>query len=124
VFGQERSPEDYARLAGSYAININLTMRTSGVRIATGRSFETPLVGSLLLEEANEDTAYFRGPLGVVEGVVGQGQHRRARHSAADRLRSSQMVIANKHFDNWTTPGRCATFTTYFEGFLGILGYR
>lgn len=62
VFGEERSRVDYAHLCGSYAINIDLTMRTSGVRILTGRTIEVPLYGSVLLEEANEDAAYFFRP--------------------------------------------------------------
>jgi len=57
-----KSAIEYAALNGSYAISLSLVARVNGSRIATGRSFETPYFGSLLLEESSDDTAYFLRP--------------------------------------------------------------
>jgi len=57
-----RVPSHYAELMGSYAISINLTRRANERRILTNRTIEAPVFGSLLLEEATEDTNYFMRP--------------------------------------------------------------
>lgn len=62
IHGAERSAADYAALVARYAVTINFTTRTTGMRIMTGRSIESPLVGSVLLEEACDDTAWFLRP--------------------------------------------------------------
>jgi Glycosyl transferases group 1 len=58
----QRSPQQYAELVSAYAVTVNLTTRANGRRILTGRSLEAPIYGSLLLEEATDDTAYFMRP--------------------------------------------------------------
>ncbi len=54
-------PADPALLA-ECAVSINFVARINGARIATGRAIEAPFVGSVLLEEASDDTAYFLRP--------------------------------------------------------------
>ncbi|MBV8166270.1 MAG: glycosyltransferase family 1 protein, partial [Alphaproteobacteria bacterium] len=56
------SVEAYTQLLADYAVSVNLVARINGERIATGRAIEAPFVGSLLLEEASDDTAYFLRP--------------------------------------------------------------
>jgi hypothetical protein len=58
----QRSDQDYVNLLCGYQVSVNFTRRHSGVRIATGRCFETLLAGGLLLEEDNVDTRYFLKP--------------------------------------------------------------
>jgi hypothetical protein len=60
--GSFRTPEGYAELLAEYAISVNLAARISGDRISTGRTAEVPFYGSLLLEEASEESAYFMRP--------------------------------------------------------------
>src|SRR5260221_9290663 len=59
---EPRSDQDYADLLHVYLASVNFTRRLSGIRIATGRSFEVPLCGGVLLEEDSIDTAYFMAP--------------------------------------------------------------
>jgi hypothetical protein len=60
--GSLRTPAAYAQLLADYAVSLNLVTRINGERIATGRAIEAPFVGSVLLEEASDDTAYFLRP--------------------------------------------------------------
>lgn len=62
LLGAERTAEDYAALLARYAVGLNFTTRTSGTRIMTGRSLEIPCSGTVLLEEACDDTASFLRP--------------------------------------------------------------
>ncbi|MBV8170058.1 MAG: glycosyltransferase family 1 protein [Alphaproteobacteria bacterium] len=56
------SPEAYANLLCAHQITVNLTRRTSGVKIITGRTLEVLSVGGMLLEEDSLDTRYFLQP--------------------------------------------------------------
>jgi hypothetical protein len=58
----ERSAAEYAALLARHRIVVNLTTRANQRRVLTQRSIEAPLLGSLLLEEFSEDTAYFLRP--------------------------------------------------------------
>jgi hypothetical protein len=58
----QRSDQDYVNLLCGYQVSVNFTRRHTGVRIATGRSIETPLAGGLLVEEDSVDTRYFMKP--------------------------------------------------------------
>jgi hypothetical protein len=54
-----RSDQDYANLFHQYQLSVNLTRRSNGTRILTGRSIDIPLAGGVLLEEASPNSAYF-----------------------------------------------------------------
>ena len=60
--GGFRTPAGYAALLAECAVSINFVARINGARISTGRAIEAPFVGSVLLEEASDDTAYFLRP--------------------------------------------------------------
>jgi hypothetical protein len=60
--GGFQTPAGYAGLLARYAVSINMVTRMTGEQIATARAIEAPFMGSLLLEEASEDTAYFLRP--------------------------------------------------------------
>lgn len=57
-----RSAEDYTNLMREHQLIINLTRRSSGVHIVTGRSLEVPAAGGVLLQEDGGDTGYFLTP--------------------------------------------------------------
>ncbi|MBV8166335.1 MAG: glycosyltransferase family 1 protein, partial [Alphaproteobacteria bacterium] len=59
---QQRSDQEYINLLTEYRISVNFTRRYTGARIATGRTFEIPLSGGLLLEEDSADSRYFLKP--------------------------------------------------------------
>jgi len=58
----QRDSAAYLGLIGEYALSVNLSTRVDNSRIMTGRTIESALAGSTLLEEANDDTAYFMRP--------------------------------------------------------------
>jgi hypothetical protein len=57
-----RSAEDYSNLLTERQLIVNLTRRSTGVHIVTGRSLEVPALGGVLLEENCFDTRYFLKP--------------------------------------------------------------
>jgi hypothetical protein len=60
--GWQYSDTDYANALQGYRMSINLTRRSNGVKILTGRSIEIPMAGGCLLEESSVDAAYFLEP--------------------------------------------------------------
>jgi hypothetical protein len=62
VYGHERTPVEYADLLSGHAVTLNFTARANGIGILTARTVEALLHGSLLLEQACDDTAYFLRP--------------------------------------------------------------
>jgi hypothetical protein len=53
---------DYVNVLRRYQLSTTLTMRNTGARIFTGRVFDVPLAGGVLLEEHSHDTRYFMKP--------------------------------------------------------------
>jgi hypothetical protein len=60
--GQELSDLDYINVLRRYQLSLTLSTRKSGAKIFTGRVFDVPLVGGVLLEEHSFDTRYFLQP--------------------------------------------------------------
>lgn len=58
----QRADEAYTNLLCGYQLALNFTRRGGGPKIVTGRSFEVPLAGGVLVEENSTDIAFFMSP--------------------------------------------------------------
>lgn len=57
-----RSDQAYIDLFAGHQLSLSFTRRAGGPRIITGRSFDIPLAGGVLVEESSIDTNYFFKP--------------------------------------------------------------